>query len=181
MGNPMALKGRLAAGAGVLVLAASAAGCGSAAAAGGGTAAACATTGAAGSMLGASYRYVVSVGPPEQMYSPTQVSSLHPKTGEVMLGGSMSMAAGSDARHLEVHICDRPKGNAVLGAPPAITLTDNTAHTVLALPVATMQGVTSGAADAHYGNNVAMPLHHRFNISVSFRGEQVAMNYTRSQ
>jgi len=87
----------------------------------------CSPSGAAASANSADYRYVLSVGPTEEMYSRSQVTASHPKTGEVMLNGAMSMAQGPGAQHLEVHICSRHGGDVVVGAPPSITVTDVTA------------------------------------------------------
>jgi hypothetical protein len=113
------------------------------------------------------------------MYSESQVAATHPKTGEVMLNGTMSMAQGPDARHLEVHICSRPDSRVVVGATPSITVTDATAGTTTAIPVTTMQGVTSGQSDLHYGNNVDLPPGHAFVVHVALRGQQAALPFTQ--
>jgi len=41
-----------------------------------------------------------------------------------------------------------------------------------------MEGIGSGTADLHYGNNAVMPLGHRFTITVSV-GNQVAATQLR--
>ncbi len=139
----------------------------------------CSTAGSASSTQSAGYRYVLDVGPTEEMYSKAEVAANHPKTGEVMVGGVMSMAQGPDARHLEVHICSRPDGRVVVGASPSIRLTDTTTGTTMALEVTTMQGVTSGESDLHYGNNVVLPAGHAFVVHVDLLGQQATLPFTR--
>lgn len=139
----------------------------------------CSPSGAAASANSADYRYVLSVGPTEEMYSRSQVTASHPKTGEVMLNGAMSMAQGPGAQHLEVHICSRHGGDVVVGAPPSITVTDVTANITAAIPVATMQGVTAGQSDRHYGNNIEVPTRHSFVVHVGFGGQQATLRFTR--
>ncbi|MHB1535825.1 MAG: hypothetical protein ACYC1D_14705 [Acidimicrobiales bacterium] len=175
---------RLAAGARMMVLA-TLVGAGAAACGGSSTNPAastpvgCSTTGAAAQANSASYHYVLDVGPTQQMYSRAQVAASHPKHGEVMVSGSMAMASGPGAQHLEVHICSRTTGEVVVGAAPSITLTDTTAGTTTAVPVAAMQGVTAGQADLHYGNNVDAPAGHSFVVTVKFRGQQATLRFTR--
>lgn len=139
----------------------------------------CSTTGAAAQADSASYHYVLDVGPTQQMYSQAQVAASHPKSGEVMVSGAMTMASGANAQHLEVHICSRSTGEVVVGAPPSITLTDTTAGTTTAVQVATMQGVTAGQADLHYGNNVEAPAGHSFVVTVNFRGQKATLRFSR--
>ncbi|MDQ2728062.1 MAG: hypothetical protein M3Y91_09430 [Actinomycetota bacterium] len=159
---------------------ASTAGCGSTAATSAGTPVGCSTAGAAATAASADYRYVLDVGPTEEMYSKAEVAGRHPKTGEVMLNGAMTMAPGPNAQHLEVHICAKGNGHAVTGAPPTITVSDTTANTTAPIRVATMQGVTSGPADVHYGNNVDAPPGHSFVVQVAFRAQQAALHFTRA-
>lgn len=151
----------------------------------------CTPQGAAASADSASYHYVLDVGPTEQMYTRAQVAATHPKTGEVMLSGSMSSVGGSmagmagmgtasaDAQHLEIHICSRTTGEVVTGPAPTIKLTDSTAGTTTNVEVATMQGVTSGQADLHYGNNVIATPGHAFVVNVDFHGQQATLHFTR--
>lgn len=163
------------------VVTAGAAGCGSTPATSTSTPVGCSTSGAAATASSADYRYVLDVGPTEEMYSKAQVANSHPKTGEVMLNGAMTMAQGPNAQHLEVHICAKTNGHVVVGAPPSITVTDTTAKTTAPIQVATMQGVTSGQADLHYGNNVDAPPGHSFAVHVDFRGQQAALRFARTQ
>lgn len=139
----------------------------------------CAPQGAAASADSASYHYVLDVGPTEQMFSSSQVATDHPKTGEVMLGGAMGMAQGANAQHLEVHICSRSTGEVVTGAAPTIKLTDATTGTTTDVRVATMQGVTAGQADLHYGNNIVAPPGHSFVVNVDFHGQQSTLRFSR--
>lgn len=153
--------------------------CGSSTATSAPTPVGCSPGGQAASADSASYHYVLDVGPSEQMYSSSQVASQHPKNGEVMLQGAMTMGPGADAQHLEVHICSRSNGDVVTGTAPSITLADTTANTTTQVQVATMQGVTSGVADRHYGNNVQLPPGHAFAVDVGFRGQRATLHFTR--
>ncbi len=163
-----------------VVAAAVTAGCGSTAATSAGTPGGCSTTGAAATASSADYRYVLDVGPTEEMYSKAEVAGSHPKTGEVMLNGTMTMAQGPNAQHLEIHICAKSNGHVVTGAPPTIMVSDTTADTTAPIQVATMQGVTSGQADLHYGNNVDAPPGHSFIVQVAFRAQQAVLHFTRA-
>lgn len=162
-----------------VVVAATAGGCGSSTSSSANPPVGCSTSGAASSTESAGYRYVLNVGPTEEMYSKAEVAASHPKTGEVMIGGVMSMAQGPDARHVEVHICSRPDGRVVVRAAPSITITDTTTGTTSALQVTTMQGVTTGESDLHYGNNVDLPAGHAFVVHVGLRGQQATLPFTR--
>jgi hypothetical protein len=109
------------------------------------------------------------------MYTPAQVASKHPKTGEVMLAGKMvggmagmDMGSGSQ-RHLEVHICT-PAGKVVTGAHPAITVNG------AMVPVAVMEGVNAGAADYHYGNNVNLKAGQKVTIVVTLAGQKAVFH-----
>lgn len=44
-----------------------------------------------------------------------------------------------------------------------------------------MQGVTSGEADLHYGNNIVAPPGHSFAVHVGFRAQQATLYFTRGQ
>src|SRR5579871_4672669 len=69
-----------------------------------------------------SYVFALSIGPVETMYTPAQVRAKHPKSGEVMLSGTMAaMHMSSSERHLEVHICTSG-GAVVTGAHPTIEI-----------------------------------------------------------
>lgn len=126
----------------------------------------------------ASYVVVLDVGPPEVMYSQDQVNQQHPTTGEVMLGGAMTDVSGPGVQHLEAHICNRSSGSVVTGASPTITVRDTTAGTPSQdMPVAEMQGVTSGTSDYHYGNNAVLRSGHTFAITVKLNGETANLSY----
>lgn len=129
----------------------------------------------------ATYRFALHVGMPEMMYTRAQERKLHPKSGEVMLGGKMMMGMkmGGSTRHLEVHICLRNTRAVVTNATPRIMLKDDTAKGMpMNVPVAVMQGVRAGAADLHYGNNVPMPGGHRFTVTVTLRGQKAVFHVT---
>ncbi|HUK44607.1 MAG TPA: hypothetical protein VLV28_04895 [Gaiellaceae bacterium] len=130
-----------------------------------------------------SYVFAQSIGPTETMYTPAQVASRHPKSGEVMLSGQMTggMAAmttsPSGQRHLEVHICST--GGSVVVAHPSIVISDPMSKTLLmTVPVATMEGIGEGASDYHYGNNVELTAGHHVTVTVTLRGQQAVFHTT---
>ncbi|MGH9121035.1 MAG: hypothetical protein ACRDYC_03690 [Acidimicrobiales bacterium] len=146
-----------------------------------GTPKGCNPAGQAASADSATYHYVLDVGPLEQMYTQQQNQANHPTTGEVMIGGEMSMASGPDARHMEVHICYLSNGDVVdASTPPSLTLTDATTGNSQDVPVSTMEGVTEGEADLHYGNNVSITPGDHYEVTVVLKGEQVTMSFTGS-
>ena len=123
----------------------------------------------------ASYRFVLRLGMPEKMYTQAQVKKLHPKSGEVMMGGSMGMAgmtmgASKGSRHLEVKICSRKTGAVITDAQPTITLSD-TMGMATQVPVAKMRGMHAGMDDMHYGNNVKMSANQKLAVKVTLKGE----------
>jgi hypothetical protein len=124
------------------------------------------------------YRYLLSVGPTETMYTRAQNEAKHPKTGEVMLRGTMAMSmkmAANVARHLEVHICSRHTGAVVTNGSPTITFHDLTASKLpMAVPVTVMRGVRAGPSDIHYGNNVSMTAGHGYRIVVVLGDQDAA-------
>lgn len=150
---------------------------------------------ASGAVTVSASTYVMSlvVGPTEAMYSSVEVASKHPTTGEVMLRGTMNMQgnAGSGAgmsmsgdmsgmnmsgstsagqvRHLELHICTQ-SGIVVTDANPSIRLRDATDGGTVTVPIAVMEGVTSGTSDLHYGNNVSLTLGDTYYADVAVNG-----------
>jgi hypothetical protein len=127
-----------------------------------------------------SYVFKLTLGMSEQMWTQAQVRTKHPKTGEVMLMGSMSggMSMGGSARHLEVHIVSRATSKVVAGAHPTITALDTTVKNAMTVkvPVAEMEGVTEGAADLHYGNNVHLISGHTYKITVRLNDERAVFH-----
>lgn len=139
----------------------------------------CAAGGGKQIALTARHRFALHVGMPEMMYTPAQVRKMHPKSGEVMLRGTMTggMHMGGAMRHLEVQICVRKSRAVVTNARPTIVVIDETAHGMpMNVPVAVMEGVGEGVADLHYGNNVAMPAGHRFKVTVKLKGERAVFD-----
>ena len=119
-------------------------------------------------------------GPNEAMYTVAQARKLHPKTGEIMVSGqmmgnggsSMSMGSTSVMRHIEVHICSKATGKAVVGAHPAMNLGDLGRVSMLAIVrVAEMQGLNRDPADTHYGNNVTVIPGHRYLLQTIINGQ----------
>ena len=108
------------------------------------------------------YNLVTEIGGLQAMYTPAQASSQHPKSGELMFGGSMTMTsdttnASPDWHHLEVHIFDKKTGNVVKTVTPIITVTNRTSGQTQPVPLVVMQGIVEGPSDYHYGNNVDLP------------------------
>jgi hypothetical protein len=112
------------------------------------------------------------------MYTPAQVKSMHPTSGEVMMGSSMGgsgMSMGAGNRHLEVHIHSRATGKIVTNAMTKIVITDEGAmgsmKMPVTVPVVVMQGVRAGVADLHYGNNVKLTPGHRYRVVVAVNNQ----------
>jgi hypothetical protein len=126
------------------------------------------------------YRFTLLIGNVENMYMPRQVRANHLKHGEEMLRGTMTSAAaltGGPIRHLEVQICKRATRAVVTNAKPKIVVDDRTKRKAFALPVSVMEGIGEGAADLHYGNNVAMARKHRFSVTVTWNGQRVSFGF----
>jgi hypothetical protein len=104
-----------------------------------------------------------------KMYTQAQVKTMHPRSGEVIVGGSMSgggMSMGKGTRHLELHIRSRATGKVVTDVMPTIRIQDKTAmagmNMTVKVPVMAMEGVGEGTADLHYGNNVQLTAGHNY-------------------
>lgn len=126
------------------------------------------------------YRFTLLIGRVEDMYMPYQVRANHLKHGEVMLRGAMATGAnvtGGMIRHLEVQICARDTRGVVTNANPRIVVEDTTRGRAVRLPVSVMEGIGEGAADLHYGNNVAMAAGHRFVVVVTWKGERESFKF----
>jgi hypothetical protein len=117
-----------------------------------------------------SYNLSLEVGPLQPMYTPAEVAAQHPKAGEIMFSGQMTMPPGMenmqsmagmspppDWHHLEVHVFDKRSGDAIQGLSPVITITAMATGQSQTVPVVTMQGLTEGPKDFHYGNNLLLP------------------------
>ena len=133
--------------------------------------------GGAGTSLVATqnYRFQLHIGMPEKMYTAAQVKKMHPKSGEMMTSGNMtvagmSMGSTSATRHLDVQICSKNTGAVITNAHPTITVKGTMGMTTH-VSSATMRGVTAGMNDTHYGNNVKMPMGQAFTTKVALRGE----------
>jgi hypothetical protein len=123
------------------------------------------------------YVFALSIGPTETMYTPAEVKSKHPTSGEVMLAGTMvggmagmDMSTGGQ-RHLEVHICSTG-GTVVTGAHPSITVNG------AMVPVAVMEGVGEGVSDYHYGNNVNLKTGQKVTVVVKLNGRTAVFHTT---
>lgn len=132
----------------------------------------------------ATYRLTLAVGPAEAMYTAAEVKAKHPKTGEVMVGGSASMGSmpmGGVNHHLEVRIVRRANGRVVTNAKPAISLTDTTPMGGMGMTekvdAMAMQGVGEGVADLHYGDNVKLSAGHTYRVAVTVNGEKASFTF----
>ena len=110
----------------------------------------------------ASYNFVAEIGGLQPMYTQAQASSQHPKTGEVMFGGTMTMPSDTsnvspDWHHLEVHVFDKKTGNVVKTVNPVLTVKNDATGQTQQVPIVVMQGIVEGPGDYHYGNNVFLP------------------------
>ena len=125
------------------------------------------------------YTFALTIGPAEQMYSAAQVKAKHPKSGEVMLSGTMAaMSMGGSTRHLEVHVCTS-SGAVVMGAHPTIMVDDPMAKTMMmSVPIATMEGIGMGSSDYHYGNNVDLTAGHHVTVTVTLNGHHAVFHTT---
>jgi hypothetical protein len=131
-----------------------------------------------------SYKLTLSVGPVEAMYTTAELKAKHPKSGEVMVGGSASMGGmsmGAANHHLEVHVLSRTTGKVVTNAAPAIMLTDTTAMGGMAMAekvnAMAMEGIGEGVADLHYGDNVKLAAAHRYKVVVTVKGEKATFSF----
>jgi hypothetical protein len=139
-------------------------------------------------MTSGNHLFILSVGPTETMYSSQEVSKMHPRSGEVMLGGHMrggsmnNMSGGTTmsgmgaTRHLEVHICTRQGHKVVTGPPPTITLTSG--RRAQEIPVVDMQGIGEGLNDFHFGNNVQLMRGQTYTVSVREANDHVVFRLT---
>jgi hypothetical protein len=116
----------------------------------------------------------LKLGPQEEMYLPSEVKARHIKTGEIMLGGEMTMiekTAGTRVFHLEVHICT--KSGAVVTRLKPLIMVDGPGADMMAMkvPSAIMVGVGEPLSDYHYGNDVALKPGARVTVKVTVKGQ----------
>jgi hypothetical protein len=130
-----------------------------------------------------SYNLSLEIGTLQPMYTQAQVSAQHPRVGEVLFSGQMVMPPGMAGmesmtgmsvppswRHLEVHFFLRSTGDVVRDLAPVITITDAGSGRSQTVSIVTMQGLTDGPKDFHYGNNVELP-GGRYRVNVAANGE----------
>jgi hypothetical protein len=128
-----------------------------------------------------SYTFKLVIGMAAQMWTPAQVETTQPETGELTLMGPMTAISMSGSqRHLEVHIYSRSTGKPVAGAHPTITVTDLTAENAVPtqIPVAEMEDVAKGPSDLHYGNNVTLAPGHHYKVTVTLNGQRTVLEAT---
>jgi hypothetical protein len=125
----------------------------------------------------ASYRLALAIGPQEDIYLPSEVKARHLKTGEIMLGGDMTMVdttPGTKVFHLEVHICT-PGGAVVKGLKPVITV-ESTGAKPVGLPAAVMVGIGAPSSDYHYGNDIALKPGAAVTVKVAVKGQTAVLH-----
>ena len=92
---------------------------------------------------------------------------------------SMSMGSGSAMRHVEVHICSKANGKAVVSAMPSMDFQDLSAGSMMSsLQVGEMQGLDRNPADTHYGNNVTVVPGHRYQVRTTMNGQTAMFEFT---
>ena len=128
----------------------------------------------------ASYTMAASIGPQEEMYLPSEVKARHIKSGEIMLGGDMSMAQkkpGTKIYHLEVHICDRG-GVVVRGLKPVIVVNAAGQMAAMTVPAAIMVGISEPMTDYHYGNDIVLKPGSALTVKTTVKGQTAVFHLT---
>ena len=122
-----------------------------------------------------SYTLALVLGYQEEMYLPSEVKARHIKTGEIMLGGEMSMLgtppAGTRIYTVAVHICTR-SGAVVTKLKPTIVVSGTN------VPAAVMVGVGKPITDYHYGNDIALKPGARVSVKVTVKGQLAIFHAT---
>jgi hypothetical protein len=130
--------------------------------------------------------YVLSlvIGPRQEMYMPSDVQERNLKSGQVMLGGEMSMnhdaAAGTRIYDLAVHICTKT-GAVATKLKPTIRVVDPKqmgGAMAMGVPVAIMASIAKGIRDYHYGNDVALTPGARVTVTVTVKGQRAVLHAT---
>lgn len=121
-----------------------------------------------GPITAGAYRVTLEIGPMQPMYTQAQYNRLHPRSGEIMLRGTMTMGSGGMSmgmgavnRHLELRVLDVRTARLDTTALVSITYQPVVGMGMMAIrpqviPVATMIDIGGGMASFHYGNNVAL-------------------------
>ncbi len=130
----------------------------------------------------AAYRLALVIGPRKEMYLPSEVKARQIKSGEIMLGGEMTMVdklPGTRIFSLDVHICTKSSGATVTGLKPRIVVSGaGAAMGSTNVPSAIMVGVGKPASDYHYGNDVALKPGGRITVTVTVKGQSAAFRAT---
>jgi len=140
-----------------------------------------------GPITAGAYRLTLSIGPRRPMYTPAQYAQLHPTSGDLMLGGTMTMGSGTMGmgmgamnRHLELHVQDGRTLRVVTTALVSITYQPVVGMGMMAIrpqviPVATMIDIGGGMASFHYGNNVALAAQTTYRITARVNNRATAV------
>jgi hypothetical protein len=107
------------------------------------------------------YTLTLRIGPSLRLWTPEQVSTLHPRVGDIVLQEPRAGGSPATANHnLDLHVALRTLGIVIKNVVVAITITTPAGTVVQQVPVGLMQGVDKGPSDIHYGNNVSLPPGH---------------------
>jgi len=140
-----------------------------------------------GPITAGAYRLTLEIGPRRPMYTQAQYARLHPTTGELMLGGTMTMGSGAMVmgmgavnRHLELRIQDGRTLRVVTTALVSVTYQPVVGMGMMAIrpqvvPVATMIDIGGGMASFHYGNNVALAAQTTYRITARVNNRATAV------
>ena len=140
-----------------------------------------------GPITAGAYRLTLTMGPRRPMYTQAQYARLHPTSGDLMLGGTMTMGSGTMGmgmgamnRHLELHVQDGRTLRVVTTALVSITYQPVVGMGMMAIrpqviPVATMIDIGGGMASFHYGNNVALAAQTTYRITARVNNRATAV------
>lgn len=118
---------------------------------------------------------VVNVLPAEPMYTPDEVAHEHPTWGEMTLEGEGG-PTGPGVRHVEAHLYDRATGLPVDDPVPELEVLVHATGERVPIPAVLMQDVNIGAADVHFGDNVALPGDTDLTITVTIADEEMSLD-----
>jgi hypothetical protein len=106
--------------------------------------------------MAGSYKLVLMIGPLQTMYTPAEARKKHPKSGEIMVSGTMAMGGAMPNHHMELHVYSAASGKTMTNARVSLTVLSAAGKVIARVPIATMYGVKEGKKDWHYGNNLAL-------------------------
>jgi len=132
-----------------------------------------------GPITAGAYRLTLEIGPRRPMYTQAQYARLHPTTGELMLGGTMTMGSGAMVmgmgavnRHLELRVVTTALVS--IAYQPVVGM-GMMAIRPQVVPVATMIDIGGGMASFHYGNNIALAAQTTYRITARVNNRATAI------